>query len=165
MFLGWMVFGVVLPIPMPEAKGPAPPGAARKRSGRGQSDGQAPTPSDPKKHAAELLEQANRLMRVAHRMRREAYRLNEALGVPVRRPNDRSRSSGRPARGEGKFAAAQGPHFGPGHKPSEVEANSRAAAADDLRISEGARLMITNMATLGNSREEILLHMRDELGI
>jgi len=100
-------------------------------------------------------------------MRREAYRLNEALGVPVRRPNDRSRSSGRPARGEGKRAAAQGPHFGAGHKPSEVleEANSRAAAADDLRISEGARLMITNMATLGNSREEILLHMRDELGI
>jgi hypothetical protein len=79
-------------------------------------------------------------------MRREAYRLNEALGVPVRRRHERSRSSGRPESGG-------------------EAAESTVGAANGLQISDGTRLMITNMATLGNDREEILTHLRDELGI
>jgi hypothetical protein len=34
-----------------------------------------------------------------------------------------------------------------------------------LPISDGARLMITNLATSGSSRQEILEVMRDELGL
>jgi hypothetical protein len=34
-----------------------------------------------------------------------------------------------------------------------------------MEISDGTRLMVTNMITLGSSREEILATMRDELGL
>jgi hypothetical protein len=153
---------------MSETNGPgASAGVERERGGRGEAVEPGLTPGDPRKHAAELLEQSNRLMRVAHRMRREAYRLNESLGVPVRRRHERSRSSGRPESGGEESPAAQGRRFAPEHEAPEVieSAESTVGAANGLQISDGTRLMITNMATLGNDREEILTHMRDELGI
>ena len=36
---------------------------------------------------------------------------------------------------------------------------------DEVPISDGARLMITNLATTGTSREEMLELMRNELGL
>jgi hypothetical protein len=102
-------------------------------------------------------------------MRREARRLNAALGVPVppptrsqRRPKRQgTRAKGSPAQSpavrERRFARASGR---PDPVPSVMDGEP-----DEVPISEGARLMITNLATAGTSREEILGLMRDELGL
>jgi hypothetical protein len=97
--------------------------------------------SDPKKHAAELLDQADRLTLLARELRREAGRLSTSLGNPVPQPKEAGQ------RAERRFAP----------EPDGSE--------DGLPISHGARLMITNLATAGSSREEILAVMRDELGL
>jgi hypothetical protein len=126
-------------------------------------------PSDPRKHAAELLEQADRLTLLAREMRREARRLNAALAIPV----PQSTGSGRPAASPGSPAKARSGRREPARE-SRVSAASEVrepvlsrndGAPDDLPISEGTRLMITNLATVGSSREEILGLMRDELGL
>jgi hypothetical protein len=98
---------------------------------------------DPRKHAAELLDQADRLTRLASELQSEARRLNAALeDAALRR--------------ERRFAPASGRR----DEPGSIEGES-----DELPISDGARLMITNLATTGTSREEILELMRNELGL
>jgi hypothetical protein len=49
-------------------------------------------------------------------------------------------------------------------RPDTVEADG-GREPDGTEISDGTRLMVTNMITLGSSREEILATMRDELGL
>jgi len=98
---------------------------------------------DPRKHAAELLDQADRLTRLASELQSEARRLNAAL------------EDAAPGR-ERRFAPASERRDEPGSIEGEQ---------DELPISDGARLMITNLATTGTSREEILELMRNELGL
>jgi hypothetical protein len=108
--------------------------------------------SEPREQAAELLEQADRLMQLSRELRQQARRLNAALGEPGSRTE-----TGEP---EG---AIPGGRFAPsGEQPS---AGSEAEEGGDPRLSYGARLLITNMALGGSSREEILTVMRDELGL
>ena len=130
---------------MPKTRGPAArevdrAHAQRERSRQGSEHG------DPRKHAAELLEQADRLTQMAGELRREARRLNEALGNPP----PRATRSANPAERRRTGAPGSAPQSRP---------------PDELPLSEGARLMIANLATMGSSREEILAVMRDELGL
>ena len=55
--------------------------------------------------------------------------------------------------------------FAPASERREEGATSIEGEPDELPISDGARLMITNLATTGASREEILELMRNELGL
>jgi hypothetical protein len=126
------------------------------------------TPTDPKQHAALLLDQADQLVQLARELRREARRLNGSLGLPEHRPLDSmdpgvtssivstppavSASSAAPRR---RFVPAS-----EGIEPAEIDGRP-----DDLGISDGARLMITGMAISGSSREEIMELMQDELGL
>jgi hypothetical protein len=112
-----------------------------------------PEVSDPRKHAAELLDQADRLIQLAGELTREARLLNPALGVPPATELEEQ---------------AESPHqrrFAPSIERREEADPGLDRESDDLPISDGARLMITNLATLGTSREEILELMRDELGL
>ena len=98
---------------------------------------------DPTEHAAELLDQADRLTRLVSELQSEARRLHAALEDAVPRRERRfARASERRDEGAG------------------IEGEP-----DELPISDGARLMITNLATTGTSREEILELMRNELGL
>jgi hypothetical protein len=90
-----------------------------------------------------LLDQADRLTRLASELQSEARRLNAALeDAAPRRERRFARASERRDEGAG------------------IEGEP-----DELPISDGARLMITNLATTGTSREEILELMRNELGL
>jgi hypothetical protein len=113
---------------------------------------QDPQHSDPRKHAAELLAQADRLTHLAREMRQEARRLNAALGVPPPRPSDPDRRDGQR-------------RFAPAGQSREPVGPGSGRTPEEFPISDGARLMITNLATTGTSREEILAVMRDELGL
>jgi hypothetical protein len=106
-------------------------------------------PTDPRKHAARLLEQADRLAQLAHELRREARRLNASLGVPVRRPAEPPRER----------------RFAPNSDGAEARGRPDKREPEEPQISEGARLLITNMAVTGSTREEILGLMEDELGL
>jgi hypothetical protein len=108
------------------------------------------SPGDPRMHAATLLDQADRLTLLAGELRHEARRLNAALGVST--PPTESGS-------------ARERRFAPASERQGRVATEVAREPDDLPISEGARLLITNMVTLGSSREDILELMRDELGL
>lgn len=135
----------------PDPQGPLPGGTPAK---------------DPKKHAAELLHQADRLTQLARELRREARRLNAALGVPVPRPADSGRGGENPRmKAQAPPAQVRERRFAPAEGHAEPVPSGADRPPDDLPISDGARLMITNMATAGSSREEILGLMRDELGI
>lgn len=128
-----------------------------------------PETSDPRKHAAELLDQADRLTLLARELRREARRLNASLGNPVPEPKESrrrpERSGSRSQDSPAQPAAAGERRFAPASEvPHPVPAGTD-GWEDDLPISRGARLMITNLATAGSSREEILTVMRDELGL
>jgi hypothetical protein len=115
-------------------------------------------PADPRKHAAQLLKQADSLMRLARELRREAGRLNASLGLPE---PQRARKDGRAPRKRvpaPRRLARTSEQSDNGGAPTQRD-------SDQPRISDGARLMITNMATQGRSREEILRIMRDELGL
>jgi hypothetical protein len=99
---------------------------------------------DPREHAAELLDQADRLTRLANELQSEARRLNAALEDAAPRRERR---------------------FAPASERRDEGATSIEGEPDELPISDGARLMITNLATTGTSREEILDLMRNELGL
>ena len=99
---------------------------------------------DPREHAAELLDQADRLTRLASELQSEARRLNAALEDAA-------------ARRERRFA--------PASERGDEGATNMEAEPDEVPISDGARLMITNLATTGASREEMLELMRNELGL
>jgi hypothetical protein len=99
---------------------------------------------DPRQHAAELLEQADRLTDLARELRTEAQRLNAALKDPELLRERR---------------------FAPSSEETEGAATGLPGESGELPISDGARLMITNLATSGSSRQEILEVMRDELGL
>ena len=99
---------------------------------------------DPREHAAELLDQADRLTRLASELQNEARRLNAALEDAASRRERR---------------------FAPASERREEGATSIEGEPDELPISDGARLMITNLATTGTSREELLELMRNELGL
>jgi hypothetical protein len=152
---------------------PSPRGQQESREPRQRSSKrQASRPADPRKHAAQLLEQADRLAQLAHELRREARRLNASLGLPVpptdgsRRPAKRSPrrapqvSAERPQVRERRFAAASDESNSNDGTDRPVEHRP-----EDLEISDGARLLITGMAATGNSREEILGLMESELGL
>jgi hypothetical protein len=98
---------------------------------------------DPREHAAELLDQADLLTRLASELQSEARRLNGSLEDAA-------------PRRERRFAPAS---------ERRDEGASIEGEPDELPISDGARLMITNLATTGTSREEILELMRNELGL
>jgi hypothetical protein len=102
-------------------------------------------------------------------MRREAHRLNAALGVPVPRSSGSGRSAARPGSPAKARSARPEParerRFSAASEIREPVPSGTDGAPDDLPISEGTRLMITNLATAGTSREEILRLMRDELGL
>jgi hypothetical protein len=133
---------------MPEARGRRPEADPGSRSSDPSS--QESQPSDPKLNAATLLGQADRLTQLARELQHEARRLNAALGV-----------SGPPA----ESGSGRERRFAPASERQGRVATEVAPEPDDLPISDGARLMITNMVTLGSSREEILELMRDELGL
>ena len=99
---------------------------------------------DPREHATELLDQADRLTRLADELQNEARRLNAAL---------ENAAPGRERR------------FAPASERREEGATSIEGEPDELPISDGARMMITNLATTGTSREELLGLMRNELGL
>jgi hypothetical protein len=59
--------------------------------------------------------------------------------------------------GERRFAP-------PNERPPSGEPGGE-AGSDGLQISDGARLLITNMAITGSTREELLALMEKELGL
>ncbi len=107
-------------------------------------------PGDPRMHAATLLDQADRLTHLAGELRREARHLNAALDLSA------------PSAESGTVRERR---FAPASESRSRVATEVAAKQDGLPISEGARLIITNLATTGASREEILSLMRDDLGL
>ena len=120
---------------MPETWGP---GSEADRGSRSSDPSREESQlGDPRMHAATLLDQADRLTLLAGELQHEARRLNAALGSSAPRAESGTVR-------ERRFAGEED---------------------DDLPISDGARLMITNMVTAGSSREEILGLMRDELGL
>lgn len=133
---------------MPETWGPGPEADRGSRSS--DPSREESQPGDPRMHAATLLDQADRLTLLAGELQHEARRLNAALGSSAPRAESGTVR-------ERRFAPAS---EGQGRVATEV-----AGEEDDLPISDGARLMITNMVTAGSSREEILGLMRDELGL
>jgi hypothetical protein len=142
---------------------PRPDQRARtKPRGRGPS-----APRDPRKHAVELLKQADRLADLAAQLRREARHLNAALDIPVPEPSD---GEGRTDGHDEQTARAPRPQppvrrrrFKPASKsPSATRPETR---RDPNELSDGARLMVTNLASVGTGREEILRLMRDDLGL
>jgi hypothetical protein len=131
---------------MPETWGP---GSEADRGSRSSDPSREESQAgDPRMHAATLLDQADRLTLLAGELQHEARRLNAALGSSAPRAESGTVR-------ERRFAPAS-----EGRVATEV-----AGEEDDLPISDGARLMITNMVTAGSSREEILGLMRDELGL
>jgi hypothetical protein len=130
----------------------------RREPPAGESDRGRHMPTNPQRHAAELLNQANQLMQLAREFRREAQRLSASLDqVASQRPvSEPTRPLQR------RFAPASE------RTATEQIENSRTEIQripDDLEISDGARIMITGMAITGSSREEMLDLMRDELGL
>jgi hypothetical protein len=107
---------------------------------------------DPREQAAGLLEQADRLMQLSRELRQQARRLTAALGEPDSRTEVGDPEGAIPRR-----------RFAPSDK--QPRAGSGAEEGGDPALSYGARLLITNMALGGSSREEILTVMRDELGL
>lgn len=99
---------------------------------------------DPREHAAELLDQADRLTRLASELQSEARRLNAALEDAAPRRERR---------------------FAPASERRDEGPTNMEGEPDEVPISDGTRLMITNLATTGTSREEILELMRNELGL
>jgi hypothetical protein len=153
---------------MPETGKPKANPARRRRRVKPQGE----SPTDPRKHAVQLLEQADQLVETARELRREARRLNASLGVPSRQAGVSGQPDGspkRPARpdspvtkepvhsGERRFAH-------PNERPPSGEPGGE-AGSDELQISDGARLLITNMAITGSTREELLALMEKELGL
>lgn len=141
--------------------------AARRRrpvKPRGES------PTDPRKHAARLLQQADQLVETARELRREARRLNASLGI--RQAGGSGRSDDSPKRSaQGNSPVTKQPvqsrerRFAPpSERPPSGESGGE-AAPDELQISDGARLLITNMAITGSTREELLVLMEKELGL
>lgn len=99
---------------------------------------------DPREHAVELLDQAERLTRLASELQSEARRLNAALEDAAPRRKRR---------------------FAPASERRDEGPTNMEGEPDEVPISDGTRLMITNLATTGASREEILELMRNELGL
>lgn len=126
-------------------------------------------PADPRRHAAQLLEQADRLMRLARELRREAGRLNASLDVPRRRPDGPDPKTRRSTRPESPAPEQPSPvrrrRFASAGERSDASDGGTDGDPERLEISDGTRLMVTNMITLGSSRDEILAMMRDELGL
>jgi hypothetical protein len=108
-------------------------------------------------------------MRLARELRREARRLNASLEAPRRRPDGPRPGTQRGARPKSSEPAQPPPvrrrRFAPASERSDGLDAETGRQPDGMEISDGARLMVTNMITLGSSREEILATMRDELGL
>jgi hypothetical protein len=139
-----------------------------------------PGAADASRHAAQLLEQADQLVRLASEMRREAQRLDSSLAISARRasgssePDVSSRTGTMPAPDEPSPPRQR--RFAPASERLEVARSEIDRHADDLQapddlqisdeghISDGLRLLITGMAITGSSREELLELMRVELG-
>ncbi len=114
-------------------------------------------------------------MELARELRGEAQRLNASLAVPESRGvasvDGSEPSTARPERPPGAgsllaetLAPARERRFAPPSERASAQLDGEAEPGE-LPISDGARLLITNMALLGSSREEILGMMRDELGL
>jgi hypothetical protein len=147
-----------------------PGGPQPDQAGEAQAIGGDPSaPRDTRKHAARLLNQADRLMELARDLRREARRLNASLELPVHAPTgNKGRGDGvrrEPSRRPKQRPPARGRRFAPSGERSGAARPEARREPDDLEISDGARLMITNMAAGGSSREQIIGVMRDELGL
>jgi hypothetical protein len=108
-------------------------------------------------------------MRLARELRREARLLDASLEGPRRRPDPRGPRNEPNARPKPP-APGQAPpiarrRFTPGRERPDPVGADASREPDGMEISDGTRLMVTNMITLGSSREEILATMRDELGL
>jgi hypothetical protein len=131
-------------------------------------------PSDRKLQATQLVEQAERLARLARQLRREARELDPTVAIPQRQKRRRRPQDGRSPEAQQQQEQPQQVSDRPSPARRRFVPSAERAAAEPAdasrdpgksEISEGARLMITQMANLGGSREEILAMMRDELGI
>jgi hypothetical protein len=108
-------------------------------------------------------------MGLARELRREARRLSASLEVrrsPSNRPGKDTQPRTRP---ESPAPEQPSPvrrrRFAPASERSDALDTGTGTEPAGTEISEGTRLMVTNMITLGTSREEILTMMRDELGL
>jgi hypothetical protein len=153
---------------MPDARGTDRPRLGQDPEVRAPQR-QGPRSSNPRAHAARLLDQADRLMQLAHELRREARRLNAAFDARGRRQDGSKGKSAPPAvraeRDLDQSAPVSRRRFAPAAEGAQPGRTRVERHVGELEISEGARLMITNLATAGASREEILGQMRDVLGI
>jgi hypothetical protein len=108
-------------------------------------------------------------MRLARELRREARRLNASLETPRRRPDGPRPDARRSARPESPEPEQPSPirqrRFARASERSDTLVAETGREPGAMEISDGTRLMVTNMITLGSSREEILAMMRDELGL
>jgi hypothetical protein len=151
---------------MPEARGTDRPKPGLDPETRARHR-QGPGPSNPRAHAAWLLDQADHLMQLAGELRREARQLNAALDARRRRQDGSKGKSESPAVRAARDAKQRAPvskrRFAP--EGAQTRRSGVQPQADELKISEGARLMITSLATAGTSREEIVGLMRDVMGI
>jgi hypothetical protein len=133
---------------------PADKGVARPIPETPGASGPEIRHGDPSQHAAELLGQAERLTQLAGELRSEAERLNAALEASSQGPEEQASPPG------GRWR-----RFVPTSDRRDAVSPGAEREPQDLPLSDGARLMITNLATTGSSREEILELMRDELGL
>jgi hypothetical protein len=108
-------------------------------------------------------------MQLAQELRREARQLNAAFDARRRRQDGSMGKSeppaGRAERDLDQPALVSRRRFAPAAEGDQTGRSPVVRQADELKISEGARLMITNLATAGTSREEILGLMRDVMGL
>jgi hypothetical protein len=112
------------------------------------------------------------LVETARELRREARRLNASLGVPSRQAGASGQSDGstkRSARRDSPVTKQPAQYrerrFAPPSERLQSGKLGGEAATDDLRISDGERLLITNMAITGSTREELLALMEKDLGL
>ena len=122
------------------------------------SNGAAPSSSNGDR-SSDLLELADALMERARTLAAQSDQLIAALDDTARRLIE----SGHGVEGSplpAPVRLVQGPAG-----PANGSANGSVNGSTQDTVSEGARMLVTQMAILGHGREEIVKTLREELGI
>ena len=128
------------------------------------ADSNGATPSSTNgDRSSDLLELADALTERARTLAAQSDQLIAALDDTASRLIE----SGRGVEGSplpAPVRLVQGPAVPANGSPND-SANGSADGSTQETVSEGARMLVTQMAILGHGREEIVKSLRDELGI
>jgi hypothetical protein len=126
------------------------------------SNGAAPSSTDGDR-SSDLLELADALMERARTLAAQSDQLIAALDDTARRLVE----SGRGVEGSplpAPVRLVQRP-AGPANDSADDSANGSPKGSTQDTVSEGARLLVTQMSLAGHGRAEIIKSLREELGI